>query len=88
MWYIIGILPWLIIFWLAVPGSFTATVVILLICAFGILTLWILAKLTDKRAEKARTDREKAIDEWEKKWKRPHPSRMINCNRKNLKQSK
>lgn len=88
MWYIIGILPWLIIFWLAVPGTFTATVIVLLIGLFGILVLWLLARLTDKQAEAVQRDRENAIQEWERKWKRPHPSRKITNSSYNAKQKR
>ncbi|MDE6697401.1 MAG: hypothetical protein K2K25_11025 [Muribaculaceae bacterium] len=64
----------------ACPGFLTALVVIFGICALGILVLWLLAKLTDKRADKraeeAQAERERAIDEWEKKWGRKHPTRI------------
>ncbi|MDE5839423.1 MAG: hypothetical protein K2H49_00735 [Muribaculaceae bacterium] len=44
-----------------------------------VFVLWLLAHFTEKRADKrteeAQRDREKAIDEWEKKWGRKHPTR-------------
>lgn len=87
MWYIISVLPWLIIFWMIFPGSFTVTVVILLICLVGIGILYLAARLTDRKTNKVALDREKAIQEWERKWKRPHPTRktinsFYNANQK------
>ena len=75
----IGIIVWLLLIIIialcACPGFLAALATIFGICAFGILILWLLAKLTDKRTEEAHTDREKAIDEWERKWGKHHPSR-------------
>ena len=79
----IGIIVWLLLIFIialcACPGFLVALAVIFGICAFGILILWLLAKLTDKsvkkRAEEAHEEREKAINEWEKKWGRKHPTR-------------
>ena len=79
----IGIIIWLLLIFIiavcACPGFLTALATIFGICALGILILWLLAKLTEKSAEKkaeeARTEREKAIDEWERKWGRKHFTR-------------
>lgn len=75
----IGIIIWLLLIFIiavcACPGFLTALAVIFGLCALGILILWLLAKLTDKRTEEAHTDHERAIDEWERKWGRKHPSR-------------
>lgn len=78
----IGIIVWLVLIFIiaccASPGFPVTLAIIFGICAFGILVLWLLAKLTDKQDEgdnEDNTDREKAIDEWERKWKRKHPSR-------------
>ena len=87
MWIFIAILPWLIIFWLAVPGSFTASIVILLISVFLLIVFYFVSnKITTKIDAQKSLDREKAIQEWERKWKRPHPTRNMNNNRSNLKQ--
>lgn len=79
----IGIIIWLLLIFIiavcACPGFLVALATIFGICTLGIFVLWLLAKLTDKRAnrraEEAHTEREKAIDEWERKWGRRHPSR-------------
>ena len=75
----IGIIIWLLLIFIiavcACPGFLVALATIFGICAFGIFVLWLLAKLSDKRAEEVHTEREKAIDEWERKWGRRHPSR-------------
>ena len=79
----IGIIVWLLLIFIiavcACPGFLAALGVIFGICAFGIFVLWLLAGITDKsakrRAEEAREEREKAVDEWERKWGRHHPSR-------------
>ena len=79
----IGIIVWLLLIFIiavcACPGFLTALATIFGICAFGIFVLWLLARITDKsakrRVEEARKEREKAIDEWERKWGRRHPSR-------------
>lgn len=77
----LGIIVWFLLIFIiaccACPGFLAALAVIFGICALGILVLWLLAKLTDKRTEETPADREKEIDEWEKKWKRTHPSRMV-----------
>ena len=72
----------LLIFIIAVcacPGFLAALGVIFGLCALGILILWLLARITGKsarrRAGEVREEREKAIDEWERKWGRRHPSR-------------
>ena len=76
----LGIIIWsVLIFIIAVcacPGFLTALVVIFGICALGILVLCLLAKLTDKRTEESNAEREKAIDEWERKWGRKYPTRI------------
>ena len=79
----IGIIVWailiIIIAFCTCPGFLVALATIFGICAFVILVLWLFAKLTyksvKKRAEDVHVGREKAIDEWEKKWGRKHPTR-------------
>ena len=82
----IGIIIWLllivIIAFCACPGFLSALGVIFGIFAFCIFILWVLARLTGKKAEEAQGDpeetlreREKAIKEWERKWGRKHPTR-------------
>ena len=81
----IGIIVWLLLIIIiaicACPGFLVALATIFGICAFGILILWLFAKLTNKRTEEAHTDREKAIDEWEQIHRRKHPSRMSETER-------
>lgn len=78
----VGIIIWLlliiVIAFCACPGFLAALATIFGICALGILVLWLLAKLTGKRedeTQEAHTDRERAINEWERKWGRKHPTR-------------
>lgn len=75
----IGIIVWLVLIFIiavcASPGFLTALAVIFGIFVLGIFILWLLAKLTGKQDDDTRKDREKAIDEWEKKWGRKHPTR-------------
>ena len=76
----LALIIWLVlIFIIAVctcPGFLTALFTIFSITIMGIFVLWFLAKLTDKQVGKRNIEREKAIDEWEKKWKRKHPTRI------------
>lgn len=80
----LAIIIWLVLIFIiavcACPGFVPALFTIFGICALGILVVWLLADLTDKRnkkrTEEARIEREKAIDEWEKKWGRRHPTRI------------
>ena len=85
MWYIIGILPWLIIFYMVFPELLTATLVIILLYLAAIGILYLAARLTDRKANAEASEREKAIQEWEHKWQRPHPTRYLNRNYSNQK---
>ena len=81
----IGIIIWLIlIFIIAVcscPGFLTVLAVILGIFCIGGIIVSFLGRSIGKRIEKdTGIDRERAIDEWEKKWGRPHPTRVRRRN--------
>ena len=79
----IGIIVWLlliiIIATLSNPYSWIIDLTLTGIAIVVVFVLWLLAHFTEKRADKrteeAQRDREKAIDEWEKKWGRKHPTR-------------
>lgn len=80
----LGIYIWLILIFIiaccACPGFLTILFAIFGFIAAGILVFWIIAIIADKKHEgydhKTIINREKAIDDWEKKWKHPHPTRM------------
>lgn len=79
----IGILIWLILIIIIAALSCSSAWIIFLTLigiAIAIISVFgLLAHFTEKRADKRtdedREDREKAIDEWEKKWGRKHPTR-------------
>ena len=80
----IGIIIWLILIiiidTLSNPASWIIDLTLIGISIVFISVWGLLANFTEKRADKrAQTDREKAIDEWERKWERKwgrrHPSR-------------
>ena len=79
----IGIIVWLvliiIIATLSNPYSWIIDLTLIGIAiafiSFGALLAHFTEKRADKRTEEAQSDREKAIDEWEKKWGRKHPTR-------------
>ncbi len=70
----------IIIATLSNPGSWIIDLTLIAIAIVFIFVLGLLAHFTEKRANKrtedASTEREKAIDEWEKKWGRRHPTRI------------
>lgn len=79
----IGIIIWLILIiiidTLSNPASWIIDLTligisIVFISVWGLLSHF-MNNRADKRTQKAQTDREKAIDEWERKWGRRHPSR-------------
>ena len=84
MWWLIGIVPWLIVIWLTIPESITMTLIILLVAGL-LFAVYVFIMNRINRSEENQypeeseyKDRQKAIEEWERKWKRKHPSRDIN----------
>ena len=80
----LGIIIWLvliiIIATLANPGSWIIDLTLMAI-AIVFISIWgllahFLGKRNQKRTEESNAEREQAIDEWEKKWGRKHPTRI------------
>lgn len=76
----IGIIVWLILIFiivtLSIPYSWIIDLTLFGIAIAFIFVWGILTHFMEKRAYKrAKEDREKAIDEWERKWGRKHPTR-------------
>lgn len=81
----IGIIVWVVLICVIAictsPGVLNFLAVILGIFCIGGIIVSFVGRSIGKRIEKdTGIDRERAIDEWEKKWGRPHPMRVRSRN--------
>lgn len=76
----IGLIIWLLLIFIiaccACPGFLTALLIVFSLIAACFIALRLLVRDSRKERDTAATQREKAIDEWERKWNRTHPSRI------------